>query len=310
MNGPATDSLTIRHTPETVPGGARPGWGLPHQQLPAANVTPESYLEEQIQSGRQQIQDKYALQWKEVNRSRRFIGAGKSQRMLREIDAKAKQEMLAFNQQAQQQMAQIQNIDRLAGQGLIYNSDEIKARMVFGSDVAKSMYPTPERERSIPLQFGELDVYKRRIENTLAQFRRKKERIPSIWLGKKKEGIKPGKVQIYDVDAGKPEVNEKTGKVEYWRDASPEEIQIRNMYLKMLEGVKKDISELFGQPDISQRVVQPGTKGGTFSDKIAESVRPQQQRTAAKPKTIRQRNTRTGEERISYDGGKTWQTSG
>jgi len=286
-------------------------YGLPFEQLPVGDMTPESMINEQTRIGKQEIQDKYALQWKEVNRSRRFIGAGKSKRMLREIDAKAKQEMLQFNQQAQQQMVQLQNINRLVEVGGLTETQgaKTKAGMVYGRDVANRMYPEPEKGRSIPQQFGELDLYKRRIENVLAQFRRKKERIPSIWLGKKKEGVRPGKVQIYDVDAGKPEVNEKTGKTEYWRDASPEEIQIRNMYSGMLEGAKKDIGELFGTPDIRRRVVQPGTKGGTFDDKIAESVKPRQTPTA-KPKTIRQRNTRTGEERISYDGGKTWQTSG
>lgn len=311
MNGPAIDSLEIRHTPATVPGGARPGWGLPYQQLPAATQTdlsPESFINKQIQTGRQQIQDKYALQWKEVNRSRRFVGVGKTKRMLREIDAKAKQEMLQFNQQAQTQMTQLQNINRFAEQGLIPNADELKARIVYGPDVARSMYPRPERERSTALQFGELDVYSRRIENVLDQFRRKKERIPSIWLGKKKEGVKPGKVQIWDINTpGK--INKETNKVEYWRDASPEEIQMRNMYLGVQEGIKRDKEKLLGQPDISRRIVQPDTIGGTFGDKIAESYKKPVTR-RQQPKVIRQRNTRTGQERISYDGGKTWKMVG
>ena len=182
---PGTDSLTIRHTPGTVPGGARPGWGLPHQQLPAAtrrDLTPESVLEQEMQTGKQQIQDKYALQWKEVTRSRRFIGATKANQMLRQIDMKAKQEMLQFNQRAEQQMAQLQNINRLAEQGLITNPDEIKSRMAFGADAAKSMYPTPGKEPSIPEQFGKLDVYSHRISDELERFQIIGAKRPSKFL--------------------------------------------------------------------------------------------------------------------------------
>ena len=110
-----------------------------------------------------------------------------------------------------------------------------------------------------------------------------------------------------------PEVirGKKTGKIldemGEWREAKPEEI-IR--YASLMQEEKNIVGrkrELLGQPGISRRVVQPGTKGGSFSDKVAESVRPQRQPAVPKPKVIRQRNRRTGQERISYDGGKTWE---
>ena len=275
-NGPGTDSLTIRHTPDTVPGGARPGWGLPYQQLPAAtrhDLTPESFVSEQIQTGRQQIQDKYALQWKEVSRSKRFIGATKSKRMLREIDAKAKQEMLQFNQQAEQQMNQLQSINRLAEQGLIYNADELKARIVYGSDVSRSMYPP---SKSIEQQFGALEIHGRRLESRLAQFRRPKRRVKKWYFGEKKEAMVPGDIEVYDRSLTREVKDPKTGKMVLetgdWRPATQQEIEERRMLVAEQGRIKRLQADILGRPGVQRRIVQPGTKGGTFGDKITESI--------------------------------------
>lgn len=273
---PNGDNLTIRHTPGTVPGGARPGWGLPFQQLPAAtrrDLTPESVLNEQIQSGRQQIQNKYALQWKTVAQSKRFIGTGKTKRMLREIDTKAKQEMLQFNQQAQEQQTQLNNINRLAEQGLIYNADEIKARMVFGPDVARSMYPQGKEPKSIEQLYGTLDVHSNRIEDRLAQFRRPKERVKKWYLGKEKEPMKIGELEVWDRSLTREVDDEiETGD---WRPATQQEIAEHRILVQERQRVKRLQTDVLGRPGVQRRIVQPGTKGGTFNDKITESIKPQ-----------------------------------
>jgi hypothetical protein len=294
MNGPGTDSLTIRHTSATVPGGARPGWGLPHKQLPAAtrrDLTPESALQQEIQTGQRAIQDKYALQWKEINRSRRFIGATKTKQMLRQIDTKAKQEMLQFNQQAQQQLAQLQDVDRLAEHGMITNPDEIKARMTFGADVAKSMYPTPGKEPSIPEQFGKLDVYSHRISQELENFQIVGGGAPSKPL-KPSDVLKYGplaigpiaayrglkrkkepELQIWDptIPTKDPETDEDImGK---WRKAEPAEIKIHKAWLQEEKDVAARKRELLGQPDITHR--RTGTTRSGFDAGITGSVRPQ-----------------------------------
>ena len=303
----------------------RPQYGLPFGQLPAAtrrDLTPESMLKQEIQTGRQAIQSKYALQWKTVQQSRRFIGQTKASAMLREIDTRAKQEMLQFNQQAQQQLTQLRNIDRLAQQGAITNPEEIKARITFGTDVAKSMYPEPERERTIPQQFGELDVYSHRISQELENFQVIGGKKPSKALAilgavSPLAGVaasyqaltrmpKKPELQVWD-----PTISIKVKGEDMmgdWRKAEPEEIARYAALTQEEKNIAQRKTELLGRPDISRRTVQPGTKGGTFSDKIAESVRPQRQRSTTKPKVIRQRNTRTGQERISYDGGRSWQT--
>ena len=306
-NGPSTDSLVIRHTPSTVPGGARPGWGLPYQRLPQGRLTSESMLEQEIQTGKQQIQDKYALQWKTVQQSRQSVGATKTAQMLRQIDMNAKQEMQAFNQRAQTQLTQLRNIDRLAEQGVIRNPDEIKARMTFGTDVARSMYPKPEKEKPPMQQFSELDIYSHRISDELEWFKEDKPSKPLGILA----GISPltaaistyrsrrkpkRKVRIWD-----------PATEDYTIEATPEKIAEYDMWLREQKDVAKLKRELTGRLGTGRRIVQPGTRGGTFSDKIAESVRPRQAPTPTKQKTIRQRNRNTGQERISYDGGRTWQ---
>lgn len=287
--------------------------GLPFEQLPADTMTPESTLNEQLSAGRRQIQSKYALQWREVNRSARFLGPARTNQMLQQIDMKAKQEMLQFNQKVQTQLSQLQRITAMGERGLIPDANRIKAHMVFGADVATSMYPEPEEERSVALQFGELDVYRRRIERNLEQFRtvgRWEDKLfaRKTWVGYPlpKERKIP-ELQILDLslpsgekDAfGEPIMGK-------WRKATKEEAQLRKLYLGQRKEIRKREEELLAIPGVGRRVVQPGTTGGSFSDKVAESVRRETPR-APKARVIRQRNRRTGRERISYDGGKTWQ---
>ena len=303
MAGPSTDSLTIRHTPETIPGGARPGWGLPFRQLPAASttqrdLTPESSLKEKIQAGRQRIQDKYALQWKEASRSAKSVGRGKSQRMLRDIDTRAKQEMLQFNQQAQQQLKQLQNIDQLAQQGAINNPEEIKARMTFGPDVAKSMYPTPEKGRSVPQAMGELSRYGEVVQSKLDRY--KSVRIPELF---KREAKEKRKWQILDYSLP----SKKEGEIGAWRDATKEEIQLRDSYLQEQKEIRSREAELVAIPGIKHRVTQPGTTGGTFSDKVTESYispvrRQPTRRIPEQPTAVELRKQGTRE---AYEQGKT-----
>jgi len=241
------------------PGGqyakshGRSRWGLPHEQLPAA----ESYVNEQIETGRKQIQDRFTLAWDEINRSKRFIGAGKAKRMQQELHTKAKQEM--------------QNIDRLQEQGMISNADEIKARMVFGSDVAKSMYPK-QQEEDIPGTFGKLDIYGDRISKELDRFREELPKPPSklafispitgVYEAVRLSRTPKRKVKVWDPNTGD------------WRKtvATPEEIEEYDFWKKqkkMVAARKKEVAAKFG---VGQRIVQPGTTGGTFADKVTESM--------------------------------------
>ncbi len=296
----------------------RQQYGLPFRQLPSAtqrDLTPESALQKEIQTGRQGIYNKYNLQYKEARRSAQFIGAAKSQRMQQEIFAKAKQEMLQFNQQAQQQMTQLQNINRLAEQGLITNPDEIKARMTFGTDVAKSMYPTPEKEQTIPEQFGKLDVYSHRISQELENFQivggKKPPKLTYGLYGPLMggvlaayHGIKGAKrkpeLQIYDPTIPKKDPKPDEDIMGVWRKAEPEEIGIYQAWSQEEKDVAARKRELLGQPDITRRTAQPGAGSG-FDAGVAGSIRPQRQIKRQLTATeLRQHGTRE-----AYEQGKT-----
>ncbi len=285
--------------------------GLQFQQLP---VTPESTLNEQIRTGRRQIQNKYRIQWDEVNRSARFLGPAKTHQMYQQIDSSSKQELLQFDQKAQTQLGQLQRVTMMGQQGLVPDADRIKARMVFGADVAESMYPQPERERSVAQQFGELDVYSNRIENTLAQFRttgkwEDKLLARKTWVGwplPKERKIPELQILDYSLPSGEKDKFDDPI-MGAWRKATEEEMQLYGMYRREKREIEERKKELLAIPGIGRRIVQPGTTGGSFSDKVAASVKPSQPVKRPTQKIIRQRNRRTGQERISYDGGRTWQ---
>jgi len=235
-------------------------------------------LQQEIQTGLKQIQSRFTLAWDEINNSRRFIGEAKASQMQQQLHAKAKQEVLQYNQRAQQQLAQLQNIDRLAQQGLINNPDEIKMRM-YNPDVAKQMYPTPEKGRTPGAVMGELDRYGEILQQRLDRY--KSVRIPERW---KREAQEKRKIQFYDYSLPA----KKKGEVGAWRDATEEEIQIRDFYQTEQEEVEKRRTEIITIPGIKHRIVQPGTTGGSFSDKVAESYK----------KPVRQRPGPTRQEPI------------
>ncbi|MBW7988472.1 MAG: hypothetical protein FVQ84_00390 [Planctomycetes bacterium] len=108
--------------------------------LRSSGYTPEAWLNEQFNEGRNNIQQKFGLAWDTINRNARYLGRDKHMAMLRQIDANARQEMLQFNQQAQQQLAQLKQIDNLATKGLITNPDEVKWRIVLGPEIESAMF--------------------------------------------------------------------------------------------------------------------------------------------------------------------------
>jgi len=133
------------------------------------------------------------------------------------------------------------------------------------------MYPP---EKSIEQLYGTLDIHANRIENRLAQYRRLKKRIPSILLRGKKEAMAPGELEIWDRSL----TREVDGEIETgnWRPATQYEIEERKLLLREQQRIKQLQTGILRQPGVQRRIVQPGTTGGTFSDKITESVKPQQ----------------------------------
>ena len=72
-----------------------------------------------------------------------------------------------------------------------------------------------------------------------------------------------------------------------YRKVTEEEKQFYDFYRGVEKDIKAEKRRIAGQLDISRRVVQPGTTGGTFSDKVTESYK--KRPTAAE---LRKRRTR------------------
>ena len=112
---------------------------LPFQELPA---NPESVFQREYESGQQQIQQQFTLQWDEINRRARSFGSpARHKQALDELYTKSQQMMLQFNQGMQQRSDQLKRIDALAQQGKIQNPDEVKWRMVLGPEAERGMFP-------------------------------------------------------------------------------------------------------------------------------------------------------------------------
>ena len=276
--------------------------GFSFTKLP---VSPEQDMQKEVQAGRQRIQDKFALQWQTVNNNARILGKTKHQLMLRQLHDNAKQEMLEFNQNAQQQMEQLQQVNNIsrAGGFTPEKAEELKAGMVYGGDVAGAMYPKEAREKTVPEQLGVLDAYSRLISNEKNNnFREYKPEVkpPSrltylynpllgaIQDVRHKMAKKPGvTIQILDrtipaKDAkGKP-ILDKYGDpvMGSYRPANEEEKQRYKNLLQEEKDIQMEKDRLVATPNVFAR--QPGTKGGTFGDKIAASY--------GKPTTKQQTN--------------------
>ncbi|KKN45305.1 hypothetical protein LCGC14_0684580 [marine sediment metagenome] len=281
----------------------RPQYGQQFQQLPAAtrrDLTPETSLQQEIQTGRKQIDDKYKLMWDEIGRSAQFVGRQKAANMRQQLITKGKQEMLQFNQQAQQQLQQLQRTTMMSEQGLISSEDaaRINASRVYGPDTAKSMYPTPEKGRTPAAVMSELSRYGEVIQSKLDRY--KSVRIPEFWKGKAKE-----KRKWRIIDYSLP--SKKEGEVGAYRDATKEEIQDRDFLLQEQKEIRSQEREIIVMPGIKHRVTQPGTTGGTFSDKVTESYispvrRQPTRRIPEQPTAVELRKQGTRE---AYEKGKT-----
>ena len=273
--------------------------GLSFTQLPAGDISPEEDINRQVETGRRNIQQKFALQWQTVNRNAKFLGQRKHQEMLMQIDSKAKAEMLEFNQKAEEQLASLRQIDNIAQAGGItpQTQERLKASRVYGREAAEAMHPEPEGERSIPQQFGELDLYESRISQELEWFK------PPEKLSKLSAGIgtiSPLGRAIFALRGKKNALKTFDSTTGKWKEAKPEDVARYVALIREEKDIKQRKGELLGHPSISRRKVQPGTQGGTFGDKITTSYKKpvtaqRQQPLAAE---LRRRGTR-----VAYDKG-------
>jgi len=287
--------------------------GLPYKQL--ERDTPESIVDNYLQQGLQDIQQRFESQWNEVNSRAKTLGQRKQMEMLNELQSKATQEIMTFRQQTQQQMQQLQLVDRLAQQNSSINANEVKMRMVLGPETETAMFPKPTPEKRPP-SVSELRSYESWLERKAPDFMTiPSKEIKKWYLPRRYEKLTGPTRMVYDPDI-EPVYDEKkkTWTKGGYRPATQEDIQEKMYYDTELKKVRE---ELRNQPDIAVRVrsamlkTKRDPEHTSFDTKVQQS-KPELKALSAprEQKVIRQRNTRTGQTRISYDGGITWQMSG
>ena len=228
--------------------------GLPFTQL--GDQTPESVVDNNYQQGLAAIHDRYEMQWNEVNRRAPQLGQRRQMEMLEEIRAKSMNEISRYQQEAQLQANQIMVLDKLAEQGG-FDATKAKWRIAVGPDVAETMFPREKAEQTPLARFNELQGLERELAADAARFIVKPgERIPEWFTRASKEKRTPEKILV--ADPGFNPVYDK--KEQVWvsgghREATPEEIEHRNITQIRLKEVRRALTEqLSSQPDIVTRV--------------------------------------------------------
>lgn len=133
---------------------------------------PESILQEQFESQRQQIQKHFQTKWDEVN-NRARAGLFKSQKerdgAFFEIRTEATQTLDKFTQKVEQATGQFQQIDKLAEMGAIKDPDEVKWRMVLGPEAEKAMF---QEQRDPRLEHRDILYEENRLLGDVQRFTR------------------------------------------------------------------------------------------------------------------------------------------
>ncbi len=113
--------------------------GLPFERLP---MSPESMAQQEFETGQQQIDEQYKIQWDQLNKQYQI--SGDSEKLQQEQDklmTKGRQEMLQYTQEYEQRVQRFKDVDDLAAQGHIQNAPEIKWRIGLEAEEEKAMFP-------------------------------------------------------------------------------------------------------------------------------------------------------------------------
>lgn len=132
---------------------------------------PETILEEQFESQRQQIQQQFQLQWNDINRQARdnlFKSPKEHEAALHDLYTQNKQIMLKFDQQTEQAAGQLKMIGDLAEQGIIKDPEEVKWRLVMGPEAERAMFPPEPRDPR--LEHRDILAEENRLFQTVGSF--------------------------------------------------------------------------------------------------------------------------------------------
>ena len=254
---------------------------------------PETILQEQFESQRQQIQQQFRSQWDEVNRQAReglFKSPKEHEEILHKLYAESKQTMLEFDQKAEQGMGQLKQIDKLVEAGAIKDPDETKWRLVLGPEAEKAMFQQPadprlEHQRNLAAQNRALDTVAAYIIDNGKLYHAKTKKVGnSLQLTDKADTNKPatqGEVQLWSMskDAVSALEQEELGILGQLSDAgTPDPVYLQSLLVKdrRESWFKRFAAGTSGQYAFGGGISRKKTFGpeptGTFAQKVQEDV--------------------------------------
>lgn len=287
--------------------------GLQFERLPADQVN--------------QIKEPLHAQWRieadALNKSW-FSDRGKFETAKAKLNAKYQQMELTALTKLQQQVQERQQVQRLIQQPRQYTrAQEADIRMQLGAEAERQVFPKAPAERT-PFSPTEVLSLARNIRGAA------EAATQEPWYHRGKEKTRKSLIDQYLATVNMLRVSDPRafGRARQqqfnaiwnremsmdpafanWFDKQgkpPVEMEIMAARGPAAEAVKKKAVGVspIGQSLSKQRKWKIG---GSILGPVVKPVREQAQ---PEQKPIRQRNKRTGQERISYDGGKTWQVIG
>lgn len=264
--------------------------GLPYERL--GQNTPESTVDDYLQRGLRDIQQRFGTQWDEVVKRGETLGKRRRDEILNELQSKTTQEVIQFKQQARQQRERLAQVDQLAQQGG-FDATEAKWRMTLGSEEAAAMFPTKREQPSATDQFRDLDLFENKLRGDAEKFmtdpggRRIKDPWKWSWQEKKTGPMlkvyDPGLNPVYDKKKG-------TWTSGDYRIANQDEIREKVLLDRGLAWIAQEKQKIMSQPGFATRIRGAMLKTkrdgqGSLADKVRGSMPQPKVTPRAAPKT-------------------------
>ena len=145
-------------------------------------MEPELLLQQQFDREARQFQEQANQQWDTIKSRVEVLGPEQTMQQLLQLEDKNNAAFSRLKDAYTKKLSSLSQVDSLAQHGFIPNPDEVKFRMVLGPEAERAIFP---KAKSIEARYGELDVYRNRLEKRLADFETDPggERIkqPSKW---------------------------------------------------------------------------------------------------------------------------------
>jgi len=293
--------------------------GLPFQQLPAHEY--KQLPNPEVQRIKSDLGAQYKIEADALNKSW-FSNRGQYDTVKAKLDAKYKQkeyeELKKLQSKIQEEEQVRQLIKQRTGQGLsLKPEEEAMVRMNLRPEAEKLVFPQPtnwatkhsenlrERNRLLDIvesftvspggkvKFKQLDnkgniIEDRRATNEEVQLFQNATKALANLEKQEREEIIPNLSGIERLATQGQEIIQGRREKDFWQ---------RHKYLRLIPQI--------GIPALTSHVLEKIGQLSPLEQSLQTGKPEQKQRNV-----IRQRNARTGQERVSYDGGKTWQIIG